>query len=201
MIPHGVFTHLADAPRRRAAPAELAAVERARSCCCFGLMRPYKGIDVLLEAWRGIEGAELWVVGMPRMDIAPLRAAAPPGVRFVPRFVGDARAAGVLPARATSSCCPTARSTSPASLFTALAFGTPLLLSDVGGFPEIAATGAAELVPPGDAAALRAHAAPPARRPAARDGARRAARERRARALRLGAIARAHLDLYERLAR
>jgi glycosyltransferase involved in cell wall biosynthesis len=39
-------------------------------------------------------------------------------------------------------------------LFTALAFGTPLLLSAVGGFPEIAATGAAELVPPGDADAL-----------------------------------------------
>jgi glycosyltransferase involved in cell wall biosynthesis len=39
-------------------------------------------------------------------------------------------------------------------LYTALAFGTPLLLSAVGGFPEIARTGAAELVPPGDAAAL-----------------------------------------------
>ena len=39
-------------------------------------------------------------------------------------------------------------------LFTALAFGKPLLLSAVGGFPEIAATGAAELVPPGDADAL-----------------------------------------------
>src|ERR1035441_5618419 len=39
-------------------------------------------------------------------------------------------------------------------LFTALAFGKPLLLSDVGGFPEIAATGAARTVPAGDAAAL-----------------------------------------------
>src|ERR1022692_3965415 len=39
----------------------------------FGLMRPYKGIDVLLEAWRGvggqapIEDAELLIAGMPRM--------------------------------------------------------------------------------------------------------------------------------------
>ena len=41
-------------------------------------------------------------------------------------------------------------------LFTALAFGRPLLLSAVGGFPEVAATGAAELVPPGDPAALAA---------------------------------------------
>ena len=36
-------------------------------------------------------------------------------------------------------------------LFTALAFGKPLLLSAVGGFPEVEG---AELVPPGDADAL-----------------------------------------------
>ena len=39
-------------------------------------------------------------------------------------------------------------------LFTALAFGKPMLLSAVGGFPEVAATGAAELVAPGDPDAL-----------------------------------------------
>jgi glycosyltransferase involved in cell wall biosynthesis len=41
-------------------------------------------------------------------------------------------------------------------LFTALAFGKPLLLSDVGGFAEVAAGGLARAVPAGDAAALRA---------------------------------------------
>jgi glycosyltransferase involved in cell wall biosynthesis len=40
-------------------------------------------------------------------------------------------------------------------LFTALAFEKPLLLSDVGGFPEVAATGAARTFPAGDAPALR----------------------------------------------
>jgi len=39
-------------------------------------------------------------------------------------------------------------------LFTALAFGKPMLLTRVGGFPEVAATGAAELVDPGDPEAL-----------------------------------------------
>ena len=34
-------------------------------------------------------------------------------------------------------------------LYTALAFGRPLVLSAVGGFPEIAERGAARLVPPG----------------------------------------------------
>ncbi len=39
-------------------------------------------------------------------------------------------------------------------LFTALAFGKPLLLSDVGGFPEMADTGAARIVQAGDPRAL-----------------------------------------------
>jgi len=41
-------------------------------------------------------------------------------------------------------------------LFTALAFGKPVLLSDVGGFAEVAAAGLARAVPVGDPAALRA---------------------------------------------
>jgi glycosyltransferase involved in cell wall biosynthesis len=39
-------------------------------------------------------------------------------------------------------------------LYTALAFGRPLVLSAVGGFPEVAERGAARLVPPEDPAAL-----------------------------------------------
>jgi glycosyltransferase involved in cell wall biosynthesis len=39
-------------------------------------------------------------------------------------------------------------------LATALGAGRPAVLSDIGGFSEVAATGAARLVPPGDADAL-----------------------------------------------
>jgi glycosyltransferase involved in cell wall biosynthesis len=151
VIPHGVLAHLAERPP----PAAPFRTDR-QVVLFFGLLRPYKGIDVLLEAWReGIEGAELWIVGPPRMDIAPLRAAAPPSVRFVPRFVGDAE----LPAyfgRADLVVLPYREIEQSGVLFTALAFGKPLLLSDVGGFAEVAAGGLARAVPPGDAAALRA---------------------------------------------
>ena len=40
-------------------------------------------------------------------------------------------------------------------LATALAFAKPTLLTEVGGFPEVAATGAAQLVAPDDPDALR----------------------------------------------
>ena len=150
VIPHGAFAHLAQGPVEQPPPFET----DSPVVLCFGLMRPYKGIDVLLEAWRGIQGAELWIAGMPRMDIAPLIAAAPPGVRFVPRFIGD----GELPAyfrRADLVVLPYREIDQSGVLFTALAFGKPLLLSDVGGFPEAAATGAARTFAAGDAGALR----------------------------------------------
>jgi glycosyltransferase involved in cell wall biosynthesis len=197
VIPHGAFTHLAEQPDPAPLPPELAAVD-APVVLLFGLMRPYKGIDLALEAWRGVTGAELWVVGMPLMDTAPLRAAAPPGVRFVERFVGDRE----LPAffeRADLVLLPYREIDQSGVLFTALAFGRPLLLSDVGGFPEIARDGAAETFAAGDAsalaAALRRLLSDEPARLALAAGARRAAGER----FGWQAIAREHLALYDDL--
>lgn len=154
VVPHGAFEHLAaeDATGAASPPpfqTDLPVV------LCFGLMRPYKGIDLLLEAWRGIEDAELWIAGAPRMDISALRAAAPPGVRFVPRFITDDELSAFF-RRADLVVLPYREIDQSGVLFTALAFGKPLLLSDVGGFPEVAAQGAARTFPAGDTAALHA---------------------------------------------
>lgn len=123
----------------------------------FGLLRPYKGIDVLLEAWRALDReAELWIVGRPRMPIEPLRALAPPSVKFVPRFVSDGELAACF-RRADVVVLPyssTERFDFSGVLATALAFGRPTVLTDVGGFAELAATGAARLVTPRSPPAL-----------------------------------------------
>jgi glycosyltransferase involved in cell wall biosynthesis len=133
------------------------------------------------------------------MDIAPLRAVAPPSVRWVPRFVAD-HELGAYFRRADLVVLPYREIDQSGVLFTALAFGAPLLLSDVGGFGEVGAQGAAALVRPGDAAALAAQIG----RLLGDDGARAELAEgaRRAAATRYSwdAIARRHLDLYERLA-
>ncbi len=145
--------------RTRARAAPLLESNNNPVVLMFGLMRPYKGLDVLLEAWRGVDGqapiesAELWLVGMPKMDMSPLRASAPSNVRFEQRFVADSE----LPAyfeRADLVVLPYLQADQSGVLFTALAFGKPLLLSDVGGFPELAATGAARVVAAGDAVGL-----------------------------------------------
>src|SRR5207245_10392484 len=77
VIPHGAFSHLTEGPT-----GALPFHAQAPVVLFFGLLRPYKGLDVLLTAWRGITGAQLWIAGMPRMDISALRAQAGAKVRY-----------------------------------------------------------------------------------------------------------------------
>ena len=116
---------------------------------------PYR--DVLLEAFRELEGAELWIVGRPlgiSIDrLRELAAHARGTVRFVPRFVSDSE----LPAyfrRADVIALPYRDAEQSGVLFSALAFAKPIVMSAVGGFPEVAAAGGGVTVPPGDPDAL-----------------------------------------------
>jgi glycosyltransferase involved in cell wall biosynthesis len=162
LIPHGAFEHLAE-------PGDDAVLDRAagdlnghRVVLFFGLLRPYKGLDTLVEAFAAApDDAVLLVVGMPRMPLEALRARAhelgiSDRVRWVTRFVADAE----LPAyfrRADVVALPYRETEQSGVLNTALAFGSALVLSDTGGFREVGAEhGAARLVPPGDAGALGA---------------------------------------------
>jgi len=115
-------------------------------------------VDVLIEAFREIAGAELWIVGMPRMPLGPLRDLAHGSrspVRFIDRFVTDPEIPALF-RRADLVVLPYREIDQSGVLYTALAFGKPMVLSEVGGFAELAEEqGAGRLVPPGDAAALR----------------------------------------------
>jgi glycosyltransferase involved in cell wall biosynthesis len=156
VIPHGALDYLTRLPDEAPLPEELAGVQ-GPVILCFGLIRPYKGVDVLLDAFRSIDGAELWVVGRPMgtsLDELRERAAQSRSpVRFVPRFIPDRE----LPAyfrRADLVVLPHRDAEQSGVLFAALAFGKAIVMSDVGGFAEVAAGGAGRLVPPGDPAAL-----------------------------------------------
>jgi glycosyltransferase involved in cell wall biosynthesis len=155
VIPHGAFDYLTRLPSEKPLPAELEGAE-GPVILFFGLLRRYKGLGTLLEAFREVKGAELWIVGNPRMDAAPLKALAaeaPGRVRFVTRFVEDAEIPAIF-RRADLVVLPYRDAEHSGVLYTGLAFGKPLVLSAVGGFPEVAATGAARLVPPEDPGAL-----------------------------------------------
>jgi glycosyltransferase involved in cell wall biosynthesis len=204
VIPHGAFEHLTRLPAEKPLPSELAEVD-GPVVLCFGMVRPYKGVDVLLRAFRELVGAELWVVGRPlKGSMEPyheLARQATGRVRFVTRYVSEPE----LPAffrRADLVVLPHRTVDQSGALYVALAFGKPVVLSAVGGFQEVVEDhGAGRLVPPGDhealAAALRELLDDPA--------------ERRALAVRAGAAAagpyswdevgRRTLALYEELRR
>ncbi len=198
VIPHGAFDYLTHLPEEKPLPAELEGAERP-VILFFGLLRPYKGLDLLLEAFAQIEDAELWIVGNPRMDLAPLRTAARAAsgrVRFVTRFIEDAEIPAIF-RRADLVVLPYRDAEHSGVLYTGLAFGKPMVLSAVGGFPEVAATGAARLVPPGDATPLAAALSELTADSAARERLAAAAREAAAGPYSWDAVAHQTLALYE----
>jgi glycosyltransferase involved in cell wall biosynthesis len=184
VIPHGVLPLAAAAAR----PPELADPTRP-VVLFFGLIRPYKGLDVLYDAWRALQpDAELWVVGQPRMQPPP----APAGVRTVARFVSDAEAAWCF-THADVVVLPYREIDQSGVLFTALGAGRAIVLSDVGGFPEVRA---AAHVPAGDADALAATLGRLLADPAERERLQAAAPEAAATTYAWPAIAAAHARLY-----
>jgi glycosyltransferase involved in cell wall biosynthesis len=158
VIHHGAFDHVA-AARRAPLPPELAAADDGGPVVLFvGLVRPYKGLDTLLRAWRRVPGARLWIAGRPMMPLQALRELSTPSVQWVPRFVSEGEIAALLE-RADVVVLPysrTERFDQSGVLASALAFGTPAVVTDIGGFSEVAATGAARLVAPDDPEALGA---------------------------------------------
>jgi glycosyltransferase involved in cell wall biosynthesis len=195
VIPHGAIT---PAATPGPLPPELPQTDLP-VVLCFGLIRPYKGLELLLQAWEGISGAELWVVGRPMMAIERTIASAPPGVRFVPRFVSDAEQAAVYQ-RADIAVLPYERGDRfgfSGVLATALGAGKAIVLADVGGLAEVAQFGAARLVAAGESAELRSALSElissPEERAALSAAAIRAAKE----VYSWEAAARATLELYE----
>ena len=200
VIPHGAFDYLTRLPEEKPLPAELEGAE-GPVILFFGLLRPYKGLDTLLEAFRQVESAELWIVGNPRMDVESLRRAArgaPGRVRFVTRFVEDAEIPSIF-RRADLVALPYRDAEHSGVLYTALAFGKPLVLSAVGGFPELEPTGAARIVPPDDPAALAGALSELTADEGARAGMASSARAAAAGPYSWDEVARQTLSLYEEL--
>jgi glycosyltransferase involved in cell wall biosynthesis len=126
-----------------------------RTVLFVGRISPEKGLSVLLDAWRrvSVPGLELDIVG-DGPERARLQAGAPSGTTFL----------GALPASAVMDRLQRARALiipsvwyegQPMTALEGLAAGTPLVLSDIGGLPEVLGGSAAGwLVQPARADAL-----------------------------------------------
>jgi glycosyltransferase involved in cell wall biosynthesis len=131
----------------------------------FGLLRSYKGVDVLLRALgpiaRAVPGARLVVAGRPLEPAEPLRALADElgldgRVEWRLGFVPETEVPALFD-EAAAVVCPYRELDSSGVLATALGFGRPAVVSDVGSLgPIVREFGAGRVVRPGDPDALAA---------------------------------------------
>jgi len=162
VVAHGAFDYLTQV-EPAPLPEPLAETPADRPVVLFfGLIRPYKGLDLLIEAMESVPRAELWVVGNPRLPQADLDAlrsraeALPGGSRWVTRFIDEAEIRPVME-RADLMVLPYREADQSGVLYAGLAFGMPMVVTDVGGPGEVARqSGAALAVEPDDPAALGA---------------------------------------------
>ncbi len=152
--PHPVYRHLP--------PADRALPRRARlELLFFGFVRPYKGLDVLVDGLARIRERDwhLTVAGEPWKEQGSLRRRADDAgiggkIEWVERYVPSAEAAALFD-RADAVVLPYRHATGCGVLALALGTGTPVVASDLPGLREQVTEGETGwLVPPRDAAAL-----------------------------------------------
>lgn len=130
----------------------------------FGQIKPYKGVDVLLEAMARLpaatrDRARICIAGKPHMDMAPLRARASQlgverSVEFRLGFIPEDDLERLF-AEAAAVLFPYREIEASGALMTALAHSRPVIASRLGSFAELLEDGRqALLVPPGDVGAL-----------------------------------------------
>ena len=130
-----------------------AAPPSGRTILFFGLIREYKGLDVLLRALADVPDARLVVAGDPLDPVEPLqRLAAGLGVadrvEWRLGFLPDEQIPQLM-AEATLVALPYRKIDSSGVLATALGHGRPAVVTDVGGLPDaIRDFGAGRVVPP-----------------------------------------------------
>lgn len=199
VIPHGHFRDAYAAPPPRAEARRRLGLDAGRPVfLAFGQVRPYKGFEGLVDAFRrSALDAALVVAGKPSSPAIAraLRAAAgaDPRIRLDLRFVPDADVPPLF-AAADRVVLPFERITTSGSAILALGFDRPLVLPDLPTLRETAGDRAAEYF------AAAADLVPALERALRRDAAAASAAARaRADALDWGPIARAHVGFFRSL--
>ncbi|HEX2835408.1 MAG TPA: glycosyltransferase family 4 protein [Thermoanaerobaculia bacterium] len=152
-----------------------------RQLMTVSVLRPGKGIEVLIEALTKIPSATLMVVGDGPMREEWAALAQRFGVAGRIQWLGYRNDVETLLPRADLFVLPSLDDAFPTVLLEAMAAGVPVVATRVGGIPEIVDDGVTgKLVPPNDAAALAAaiNALLDADTSGMRDAARTRARER-----------------------
>ena len=164
IIPHGIFAYYRGLINDSEGPSKIPRSGGEKRILYFGVLKPYKGVDILLEAFarlpaRLIKDTVLQIVGYPKVPVKPLQELArrlgiENRVFWDLRFVDEKEVASYF-SQADVIALPYRRIDQSGVLMTALAFGKPIVASRVGGFAEVLKDGVhGFLVDPEDVEAL-----------------------------------------------
>lgn len=151
--PHPLYSHFGDCMDTDEARAKLGIPAHKKVLLFFGLIREYKGLDILIDAFNQLnDGYYLLIAGEPYGDYSPLRNAIAAGdkeslvgqhIRYIPDeevpLFFSAADVCVLPYRSATQSGVTAIS---------YHFNVPVIATDVGGLREIIEPYRAGLVVP-----------------------------------------------------
>ncbi len=162
VIPHGAL-RLPSMPRQ-ADPVRSRSSGATRTILAFGKIKPYKGIDLLIEAFAGLPPAlraeaRLRVVGEPYMPLEPMKLRArelgiADRIEWDERYVRDDEIGGIIGA-ADILAFPYRQIDASGVLMASLGYGKPIVASAIGAFADLLRDGEhGRLVPPEDATAL-----------------------------------------------
>ena len=154
VIPHGLLHPVA--------PKAAEPVDGLLTFMMFGKIKPYKGADLAIAAFAALpermrSKARLRIVGQPYLDIAPLLQAVEAvgdAVSIETGFVVESDIAALFKP-GTVALFPYREIEASGVMFMAIAYGRPILATQLGSFAETLQDGVqGRLIPPGDIAAL-----------------------------------------------
>lgn len=143
-------------PERNEAKRRLG-LENRKIAMFFGQIRPFKGLDIALRAWREVDGdilllvvGEIWFGDEPRYRKIVSEEGLEDRVLFVSRYVPDAEVADYFSAADVVIASYRYENQSGVAM-NAFHFGRPVIATAVGGLPDIIEHGVnGMLVPPAD---------------------------------------------------
>ena len=141
VIPHPVYSQFGEALPRKEAAARLGIDPGKRTLLFFGLIREYKGLDILLEAFGSLgEEYQLVVAGEPYGSFERYQALldACPGrgrIHLFTRYIPDSEVRDYFSA-ADVTVLPYRSATQSGISAVSYAFGVPMIVTPVGGLKE-----------------------------------------------------------------
>lgn len=141
VLPHPVYNHFGERMEREEACRLLGLDPARKTLLFFGLIRDYKGLDILLEAFRGLpEEYQLVVAGEPYGSFEKYQRILDslPGkdrVKVFPQYIRDSEVKLYFSA-ADVSVLPYRTATQSGISAASYHFDVPLIVTDVGGLKE-----------------------------------------------------------------